>query len=87
MKVYRNEAISILDETKVDYKSDSLHEGLAILRKYFPDNKFVYRFEHDEAWIGAAEFDEYAEVMTAEDVRRMGVLGWHEDEDSWHLTS
>lgn len=83
----RNEAMGILDEANRDRGADSLYEGLTILKIYFPATKFRYSFEHDEAWIGAVNFDDYLEVITVEDVRRMGELGWYVDEDSWHITS
>lgn len=63
--------------------SDSIYEGLTILKKYHKDRTFHYSLEHEQMWVGAGDFDEYIEVMSDEDIIRMGQLGWMEDEDSW----
>ncbi len=63
--------------------TDRIYEGLTILHKYYKGEKWHYSLEHDEMRVGAASFDDYIEVMSDEDIMRMGQLGWTEDEDSW----
>ena len=73
-----------------DYGSvDDLYEGLTILKRYSKGKPLQYNFQHDQAWFGAEDmdFEAYVRIMSNEDIRRMGNLGWFEDEDSWSLFS
>ena len=82
----REEAIKILEESEWKHDSiDRIYEGLTILHKYDRngDENWSYSFQHDQFWVGAADFDDYVERMSDEDIKRMGELGWMEDEDSW----
>ncbi len=79
------EAEKVINEAKsVKYGTvDCMYEGLTILKKYHTDEIFNYNFEHDQAYVGAVDFEEYVSVMSDADVERMGQLGWFESADSW----
>ena len=78
------EAEQILNDSEYIYiRSDCIYSGLSVLKEYFIGEKVYYSFEHDQIWVGARDFDEYVEVMSADDVLYMGRCGWFEDEDSW----
>ncbi len=78
------EAREYLENCESTYdQTDRIYEGLTILKKYHEDAKFSYNFGHEEFWVGAVDFNLYIEVMSDDDIKRMGELGWMEDEDAW----
>ena len=77
-----DEAEKIIDNAERDYTCDALYKALVILHEY-SDKRINFQFEHDQCWIGAMDFEEYVEVMSEDDIRRMAVLGWFGDEKSW----
>ena len=53
-------------------------EGVAIIGKYAPGDKYGICAEHDQLWFGS-----YDCVTDEKDSARLEELGWFEDEDSW----
>ena len=61
--------------------------GLKILEKYYGELDMAA--EHDEIFVGGVGgydggFEGSVTKMTEEDFRELLLLGWHEQDDSWH---
>jgi len=79
-----DEARKIIEESEYIYiHGDCIYSGLTFLKEYFKGEKTWYRFEHNQIWVGARGFEEYVDIMSADDIELMGRSGWFEDEDSW----
>lgn len=63
-------------------KIDCILEGIAIIRKYDPD-EWLIQPAHDTIYAGNYELT-YAQ-MTEDEHKLMAALGWFEDEGSWAI--